>query len=110
MSVGPMTPAPMTGVLTSAAGVPLAQTQGAEVDRAKGEVSAFQRAQQNEKKAESAAGIGATDGENHETTDRDADGRRPWEIEAAHRRPATESTEGNPPSRDASGNHLDLTA
>ncbi|ASV74609.1 hypothetical protein THTE_2007 [Thermogutta terrifontis] len=33
-----------------------------------------------DRQAEAAAGIGETDGENHETEERDADGRRPWEL------------------------------
>ena len=34
------------------------------------------------RKAEAAAGVGEPDGEDHETAERDADGRRPWEESA----------------------------
>ncbi len=75
MSVGPL-----GGVLASAAGTPLAQTKGAETDRAQHEAANQERRVQNEQRAENAAGIGEADGEDHETSERDADGRRPWEI------------------------------
>jgi hypothetical protein len=68
------------GIPASIAGAPAAQIAGSEVDRAKGETAAQRRAQTSEIKAEQAAGIGATDGEDHTTSDRDADGRRMWEL------------------------------
>ena len=42
------------------------------------------------KEAAAAAGVGEPDGEDHETAERDADGRRPWEDppEARARMPA----------------------
>lgn len=109
MSVGPM-----TSLLASAAGVPLAQQEN-EVDRAQTEKVAQQRARDSQIQAEKAAGIGETDGENHETNDRDADGRRPWELQIEH--PADQSDPAAPgrrvrKSRDASGEsgqQLDLT-
>ena len=70
MSVGP---------LTSAAGLPFAQTKGAEVDRSHHDIVAQHRQVHHAQKAEAAAGIGQPDGEDHETADRDADGRLPWE-------------------------------
>ena len=74
MSVGPM-----GGVAGSVAGSPLAQTKGSEPERAQQEAVAQQRRAESDQKADSAAGIGETDGEDHETAERDADGRRPWE-------------------------------
>lgn len=74
MSVGPL-----GGIGASAAGSPLSQTKGSDVDRAEDETAAQARRAQSEKKAENAAGIGEADGEDHETADRDADGRRLWE-------------------------------
>ena len=77
MSIGPL------GSLgASAAGSPLAQTKGADAERVQDEVGAQARHVQSEKKAENAAGIGETDGEDHETADRDADGRLLWENNA----------------------------
>jgi hypothetical protein len=112
MSIGPT-----AGLLASVAGVPLAQTQGAEIDRAKNEVSSYQRARQSERKAENAAGIGATDGENHDTNERDADGRRPWELDAVKKSSSADDEAAAPDfprasrdAADASGNQLDLTA
>ena len=68
---------------------------------------------QSDKKAEMAAGIGETDGKDHETAERDADGRRLWEF----RRPeaksdAADDVENPPPAKDPtgqSGNVLDLS-
>jgi len=74
MSVGPM-----GGLPASAAGAPLAQTKGSDVDRAQQDSAAQQRRVQTDQKAEMAAGIGEADGEDHATGERDADGRRLWE-------------------------------
>jgi hypothetical protein len=111
MSVGPM------GFFGSIAATPLSQSRGSDVDRA-GQESAGQAAQAaNETKAEDAAGIGAADGEEHGTAERDADGRRIWEKPAGKKRaaaPAIDVAEvlPTPLSKDASGesgNQLDLT-
>ncbi len=101
-------------VAASVAGSPLAQAKGSETERAEQDVGAQQRRVQSDQKAEAAAGIGETDGEEHQPAERDADGRRPWE--APPQRPAGQ-TEEDPGvrqvhSKDAtgqSGNLLDLS-
>ena len=113
MSVGPL-----GGLAGSAAGSPLAQTQGAAVERARQDAAAQERRIQSDEKADAAAGIGKTDGEDHETAQRDADGRRLWEG------PAEENTENAQPTREnhpateppqgkeatgGGGTHIDLT-
>jgi hypothetical protein len=103
MSIGP------TGITTSVAGTPLAQTAGSEVERAHGELAAQRRQVYYEGKAEAAAGVGQPDGEDHETDQRGADGRRPWEEPPACQRGGVSPT----PPRSAdpsqqSGNLLDL--
>jgi hypothetical protein len=90
MSVGPL-----GGVAGSVAGSPLAQTKGAEPERAQQDAVAQQRRVDSDQKADDAAGIGQTDGEDHEPAERDADGRRPWE-------PPPEA-HGTPPAGDPSG-------
>ena len=106
MSIGSL-----SSVAASAAGTPLAQAKGSEMERAEQDVGAQQRKVQSDQKAEAAAGIGETDGENHEPAERDADGRRPWEFPA--RNPETEPAAQSPrPSKDTSGqsgNLLDLS-
>lgn len=108
-----MTMLPLGGLVGSAAGAPLSQTAGSEVERTQKDALAQQRQVENEYQAERAAGIGETD-EDRESSERDADGRRLWEAppEAAH------SDEGEPDatlprqSKDAtgqSGTQLDLT-
>ena len=111
MSVGPM-----GSVAGSVAGSPLAQTQGSETERAQQETGSQQRRIQNEQRAEAAAGIGEADGEDHETQERDADGRRLWEhsSEAERAEQGQEESAAKPPrqSKDAtgqSGNLLDLS-
>ncbi len=103
MSIGPLiTPA-------SAAGVPLARTKGTEVDRAAVEVGAQQRAVYHGEEAEAAASVGEPDGEHHETAERDADGRLPWDQPDAKK---NDTTAVQRPSKDPtgqSGNFLDLT-
>jgi hypothetical protein len=60
-------------------------------------------------KAEAAAGIGQPDGDDHETEDRGADGRRPWEepSTAAANATSQKAPRSVDPSRQ-SGNLLDL--
>jgi hypothetical protein len=67
-----------------------------------------------DQKAENAAGIGETDGEDHEAEERDADGRRLWE-EPVNSDGSPQSPQADPDaprSKDASGqrgNLLDLS-
>ncbi len=108
MSVGPL-----GGVAASLAGTQLAQSKGSEVERAQQDSSSQQRQVQNDLKAETAAGIGETDGEDHETAERDADGRRLWEESPQPEHPdADDGREAPRQSKDASGDsgtQLDLS-
>lgn len=98
MSIGPI-----PGLIGSVAGAPLAQVNGTEAQRAHQEVASQQRQVESVARSETAAGIGAADGEDKEVSDRDADGRRLWEL------PPPSAEEGGTPldderhSRDASG-------
>jgi hypothetical protein len=108
MSIGSL------GILAGAAGTPLAQTKGSDVDRTQQDASSQQRHVNNELKAEAAAGIAETDGQEHQTNERDADGRRPWELPAKKKAaPAAEAeVDAEPQSKDPSGDsggQLDLT-
>jgi hypothetical protein len=109
-----MTMAPLGGIVTSAAGAPLSQTSGSETERAQKDGQAISRQADARESAEKAAGIGQTD-EDQQSSERDADGRRPWEVPARRGRdPANdELAEGVPrQSKDATGqcgNQLDLT-
>jgi len=103
MSVGPL-----GGVAGSAAGSPLAQTKGADEQRVEQETAAQKRRIESDQKAEAAAGIGETDGDDHETAERDADGRRLWEQppEEQENDEATEEDSASsekPRSKDPSG-------
>ena len=112
MSVGP------TGVPGSVAGSALAQARGSDVDRGQQESDVQARGLQGSKRAENAAGIGQAE-EDHEAADRDADGRRPWELGGRRRAVAVGSDLAEsisppepPKSRDATGergNQLDLS-
>ncbi len=113
MSLGPL-----GGVGSSAAGSPLAQTKGSDVERAEQETAGQARRVQADQQADNAAGIGEADGEDHETAERDADGRRLWEAPPQRQDAETEQLEADcspaepPRSRDStgqSGNLLDLT-
>ena len=73
MSVGPM------GFYSTIAATPPPPTQIADADRTAVESAGQERQVSNETKTENAQGIGETDGEEHETEERDADGRRLWE-------------------------------
>ena len=110
-----MSMGPVGGIAGSAAGSPLSQTTGSDVQRAQQETGNQQRRIQADQKAENAAGIGEADGEDHLASERDADGRRPWEEtpqgEASHESEGDSGT-GDRRSKDPSGqsgNLLDLT-
>lgn len=108
MSVGPM-----VSVAASLAGSSLAQARGSDVERAQHEGVQLERRIAGEQQAEQAAGIGATDQE-HEASERDADGRRLWERDGqrptAPEADAAATTERK--ARDATGQcgtQLDLS-
>lgn len=107
MSMGPLS------LIGSLAGTPLAQSKGAEIDRAKSDTAQQQRKTDATERADAAAGIGRTH-EDAETGDRDADGRRVWELSATHQRQPSDEAESAPPplSKDPTGqagNVLDLS-
>jgi hypothetical protein len=72
MSVGPTTFA------ASLAATSLNQARGSETERVQHDVAAKQRQAAGDVKAENAAGIGTTEGDEG-VGERDADGRRLWE-------------------------------
>ncbi len=80
------------------------------MDRAQEEVGAQRRQVYHDNKAEAADGVGEPDGEDHETAERDGDGRRPWgeppEARAAGDRSDVRSSQD---PLGESGNLLDLT-
>lgn len=107
MSIGPM-----AGLAAGAAATPLAQTTGSDVDRAEQATANQDRRVRNEDRAEKAAGIGQADGEDHETAERDADGRLPWAFDQSPGPSGREQGSALRLSKDAShqsGNLIDLT-
>jgi hypothetical protein len=103
----------------SVAGTSLAQVRGSDADRGQQEQSTSQLRAQGAEKAELAAGVGQTDGDDHQTADRDADGRQVWQL---RRRGAADQQAGQPDDEAAppqegrvkdptgqSGNMLDLS-
>jgi len=109
MSVGSL------GVAGPLAGSPLAQAGGATVERAKQDAASFQRQVESTQHAADASGIGHTS-EDHQTSDRDADGRTPWELPAQKDKPPTsadaiplEEAKSKDPTGEA-GTLLDFTA
>jgi hypothetical protein len=93
--------------------VPYAQAKGPDVERTEHETVSRQRQVKSERLADAAAGIGET-GEDSETTEPDADGRRLWEEQAGKQhQEETASGEGQTQqSKDVtgdSGNQLDLS-
>lgn len=107
MSVGPL------GGAGYIAGAPLAQTKGSELERTQQESVRHERQVAGEQQASDAAGIGRTDGENHDAQERDADGRRLWEAPLGKRRDgdsaATEPPQASKDPAGVSGNQLDLS-
>ena len=81
-----MSIAPLAGVYASAAGLPLAQITGSDVERTRQKIVNRERQAATDEQADRAAGIAEPDGEDLEANDRDADGRRPWEIPLGQKR------------------------
>ena len=98
MSVGPT-----SGPLNSIAGTPRAQARGTEAERLRHESSNQLRHTEFENRAEQASGIGEMEAE-QETADRDANGRRPWELseESVSNNDEQPPSDG-PPTNDQSG-------
>ena len=105
MSIGPA-----AGIAASAAGAPVAQARGSEVERAQQSANTQQRKTDSLHAADDAAGIGKTS-EDQESSDRDADGRRLWEF-GPDGKPKQDEPAQPKPTRDPtgqSGTVLDLT-
>jgi hypothetical protein len=108
MSVGSL-----GGVIGSAAGAPLSQTKGSEAERIGRDSAAVQREANAAEQADRAGGIGQTE-QDGQASERDADGRRPWEAPTRTSAADAESntTEETRQSKDPTGitgTRLDLT-
>jgi hypothetical protein len=66
-------------IIATAAATQVAQTRSSDVERVQQETAVHERAVESTAEAEAAEGIGTTN-EEQAASDRDADGRRPWEI------------------------------
>jgi len=104
VTVGPL------GFISSAAATSL-PAKASEVDRAGRDAAEQQRKIQADRSAADAAGISQADGEDHQSSERDADGRLPWQQSAAE---SEESPPEAAPRRASAplgetGNLLDLT-
>lgn len=105
-----MTSIPNSGIIGSAAGAPLSQTKGSEIEKNQKDSNTVQRQEKNDKKASDAAGVGQTE-QDQESSDRDADGRRFWER-SSHTGGEREQEEQPRQVKDPKGNcgtSLDLT-
>ena len=109
MSVGPL-----GGIIGSAAGSPLSQTQGAAAERAKQDAAVQERGVEADLKTELASGIGQTE-EDQGTSERDADGRRQWEKSPKEKEQEKQEEEAQQsqaptkkPSTGETGERLDL--
>ncbi len=103
---------PLGGIISGAAGAPLAQVNGSETERTQRDGTIRERRVTTEKTADAAAGIGTTDAD-QETSERDADGRMFWEHPGEkdsinEELPAEAKRQAKDPSG-SSGNALDLT-
>lgn len=108
-----MSMGPMSGILASAAGSSLAK-RTSDSDRIQQQNAAQQGSARAEQLASEAAGVGQTDGEDHDTQDRDADGRRLWELPPTPQENSEEEEkrDENPPPPDPNqrcGTILDLS-
>src|SRR3954466_12679042 len=93
------------GILGSVAATPLTQAKSADQQSASNTLS-HQRLVDAAASAEASAGIGTTDGENHEAAERDADGRKLWEQSPGKKKMAVAADDSPAEthlSKDASG-------
>ena len=100
-----------SGALGSAAGAPLSQTAGSEAERTQKESAARQRLVDSQGKSERAGGIGEME-EDQQSSERDADGRRLWEVSDKQKAETAEEAAVDRRAKDptgVSGNELDLT-
>ena len=92
----------------------MAQAKGSEADRIRQETVLHERAVESTAEAEAAEGIGTTH-EEQAASDRDADGRRPWEIGPQDDQSRGDSGESREPGQRAkdptgqAGSQLDLS-
>ena len=100
------------GLIGSAAGAPLAQSKGSEIERAQQDAGSQYRKAESAEKADKASGIGQTS-EDQEASERDADGRRIWETEEQRKKhEEEEAIRAARKSKDVtglSGNQVDLS-
>ena len=100
------------GLIGSAAGAPFAQSKGSEVERSQQDAGSQARKADSADKADKASGIGQTS-EDQETSERDADGRRIWEIDEQRKKhEEEEAIRASRKSKDVtglSGNQVDLS-
>ena len=106
MSVG------STGIVGSLAGGQLQQSQGADAETVQHAARDQARRAQSARNAEAASGVGETE-QDHETEERDADGRRLWEKQTkdAKVEPPVADPVPPAPAKDPSGergSQLDL--
>ncbi len=99
------------GVVGAAAATPLAQRQ-TETDRLIRDDANHARQVAGEQAAQDAAGIGKT-GQDEPVSDRDADGRRVWELSSGQKNDARDESVSSPPHATdptgQSGTRLDLS-
>ena len=102
MSIGSL------GIVGGLAGTPLAQ-KGPEADKVQKDAADRTRQTDAEASAESAAGIGQTE-EESQASDRDADGRRPWEVPPRKNEyeAASPAADGTTPAKGPSGDRGSL--
>lgn len=102
MSIGP------TNFAASLAS--LSQARGSETERTQQDTAAKERQIAGDRQAESAAGVGTTEGD-EATGDRDADGRRLWERPPAPKavEPENQESAGTKDPSGQSGSLLDLS-
>jgi hypothetical protein len=107
-----MSVVPLGGLIGSATGTPMAQTQGSEVERDQRESAAQARKVDLVDQSERAQGVGQTK-EDHDISERDADGRRPWETTSRtpedHEASGTHDPLQSKDCEGTSGNQLDVT-
>ena len=105
-----MSSIPTSGIVSSAAGAPLSQSKGSEIEKAQKDASSTQRQVEGDKKAADSAGIGQTE-QDEGTSERDADGRRFWERNEHNKEHSGEDSQPRQAKdpEGQSGTSLDLT-
>ena len=92
----------------AAAGISMSEKQGESQDKLAQSAKAFERTRESVERAEKAAEAGTVRDDSAEASDRDADGRSPWQRTSKNKQPAPKRQEQSKDATGKVGKSLDI--